>query len=107
MKRWLWTPFLLIFLSVGFAQEDDTLTAGFIYVGPIGDYGWTNAHDEARVMLEEEFRLARDALRRIRTRRGRRTLSLINSCSRAQRSSSRRVLATWTPPSRLLSATPT
>lgn len=27
------------------------LKAGFVYVGPVGDYGWTNAHDEARKAL--------------------------------------------------------
>jgi len=31
------------------------LKAGFIYVGPIGDYGWTHAHNEGRLYLEEEF----------------------------------------------------
>ena len=33
----------------------DKLKAGFIYVGPIGDYGWTNAHDEGRVIVEEKY----------------------------------------------------
>lgn len=28
---------------------------GFIYVGPVGDGGWTFAHDEARIFLEEEM----------------------------------------------------
>ncbi|MHA1206943.1 MAG: BMP family ABC transporter substrate-binding protein [Candidatus Hodarchaeales archaeon] len=31
------------------------LKAGFIYVGPIGDYGWTNAHDVGRVIVEEKY----------------------------------------------------
>ncbi len=31
------------------------LKAGFIYVGPIGDLGWTNAHDNARVLLEAKY----------------------------------------------------
>lgn len=26
---------------------------GFIYVGPVGDHGWTKAHDDGRVHLEE------------------------------------------------------
>jgi len=38
---------------LGWAQE--TLTAGFIYVGPIGDYGWTHAHEQARRYLEEKY----------------------------------------------------
>jgi len=31
------------------------LKVGFIYVGPIGDYGWTHAHDVGRRYLEEKF----------------------------------------------------
>jgi simple sugar transport system substrate-binding protein len=31
------------------------LKAGFIYVGPIGDIGWTNAHDYARLLLLDKF----------------------------------------------------
>ncbi|ETW13880.1 basic membrane lipoprotein [Roseivivax marinus] len=37
-----------------FAQ-DDPVKAGFIYVGPIGDGGWTYEHDQARLAVEEEF----------------------------------------------------
>jgi basic membrane protein A and related proteins len=37
------------------AAQDDTLTAGFIYVGPTDDNGWTQAHDEARQLVDEEF----------------------------------------------------
>ncbi len=33
----------------------DKLKAGFIYVGPIGDYGWTHAHNQAREMAEKAF----------------------------------------------------
>jgi basic membrane protein A and related proteins len=35
------------------AQEP--LGVGFAYVGPIGDYGWTHAHDVARRAVEEHF----------------------------------------------------
>lgn len=31
---------------------DDTLKVGFIYVGAIGDYGWTKAHEDGRQYLE-------------------------------------------------------
>lgn len=31
------------------------MTVGFIYVGPIGDGGWTFAHDQGRLYLEEEL----------------------------------------------------
>jgi len=32
-----------------------SLKVGFIYVGPIGDLGWTYAHDEARRICEDVF----------------------------------------------------
>jgi simple sugar transport system substrate-binding protein len=32
-----------------------TLKAGFIYVGPIGDYGWTNAHDQGRLFVDDKY----------------------------------------------------
>lgn len=32
-----------------------TLKAGFIYVGPIGDYGWTNAHDVGRLYIDNKY----------------------------------------------------
>ncbi len=35
--------------------QEKTVKAGFIYVGPTGDYGWTAAHDEARKALEKNF----------------------------------------------------
>ena len=28
-------------------------SVGFVYVGPVGDHGWTKAHDDGRVYLEE------------------------------------------------------
>jgi len=33
----------------------EPLKVGFIYVGPIGDLGWTNAHDDARLICEDVF----------------------------------------------------
>jgi basic membrane protein A and related proteins len=38
----------------GFAQ-DGPLKVGFIYVGPIGDGGWTFQHDQGRLAVEEAF----------------------------------------------------
>ena len=35
--------------------QDDPIKAGFIYVGPIGDGGWTYQHDQGRLALEEEY----------------------------------------------------
>ncbi len=31
------------------------LTAGFIYIGPIGDYGWTHGHDVGRRYVDAKF----------------------------------------------------
>ena len=48
-------------LAVGFgsgpaaAQDDDPLKVGFVYVGPIGDFGWTYRHDVGRLAVEEHF----------------------------------------------------
>ncbi|MER3536028.1 MAG: BMP family ABC transporter substrate-binding protein [Thermus sp.] len=42
---------LLLVLGLGFAQTDK-LKACFIYIGPIGDIGWTHAHDQARKKAE-------------------------------------------------------
>lgn len=42
---------ILTFSTAGLAQAK--LKVGFIYVGPIGDYGWTNAHDQARKIAEK------------------------------------------------------
>ena len=40
---------------IGTAQADEPLKVGFIYVGPVGDAGWTYAHDQGRKALEKEF----------------------------------------------------
>ena len=37
------------------APKPDPLKIGFAYVGPVGDGGWTFAHDNGRKALEKEF----------------------------------------------------
>ncbi len=37
------------------AVAQDKTKVGFIYVGPVGDGGWTYEHDQGRLALEEEF----------------------------------------------------
>ena len=37
------------------AAQEEPLKVGFIYVGPVGDGGWTYQHDQGRLALEEEF----------------------------------------------------
>ena len=57
VSRWLTAvvviAVVLAFIPTGNAQQK--LKVGFIYVGPIGDYGWTNAHDVARRMVEQQL----------------------------------------------------
>ena len=36
-------------------QADDPLKVGFVYVGPVGDLGWSYEHDLGRIGLEEHF----------------------------------------------------
>jgi basic membrane protein A len=37
------------------ALAADPLKVGFVYVGPVGDHGWTYSHDQGRKMLEAEL----------------------------------------------------
>jgi simple sugar transport system substrate-binding protein len=44
---------LCLILATGMAfAGDKKLKAGFIYVGPVGDYGWSHAHDMGRKFAE-------------------------------------------------------
>ncbi|MGB5558050.1 MAG: BMP family ABC transporter substrate-binding protein [Paracoccaceae bacterium] len=40
--------------GTAFAQQDK-VKAGFIFVGPIGDGGWTYEHNQGRLAVEEQF----------------------------------------------------
>ncbi len=51
-KTWLIGTLMALVLGLGMAQQSN-LKACFIYVGPIGDVGWTYAHDEARRAAEK------------------------------------------------------
>ncbi len=37
----------------GLAGAEEKLKVGFIYVGPIGDHGWTYQHDQGRLAIEQ------------------------------------------------------
>jgi basic membrane protein A and related proteins len=39
----------------GLARAQSPLKVGYIYVGPIGDHGWSYQHNEGRLALEEHF----------------------------------------------------
>lgn len=45
----------LVLTGCGSENDSDKMTVGFIYVGPIGDGGWTYAHDAGRLYLEDEL----------------------------------------------------
>ncbi|WP_226783000.1 BMP family ABC transporter substrate-binding protein [Oceaniglobus trochenteri] len=42
-------------LATGAFAQDKPLKVGFVYVGPVGDGGWTYEHDQARLKLIEHF----------------------------------------------------
>ena len=46
---------LLLSLAAGGAVGADALKVGFIYVGPIGDHGWSYQHDQGRLAIEEQL----------------------------------------------------
>jgi|TARA_B110000196_G_scaffold168562_1_gene144755 simple sugar transport system substrate-binding protein len=43
-----------LFGTFGVVQADP-LKIGFVYVGPIGDHGWSYEHNQGRIALEKEF----------------------------------------------------
>ncbi len=40
--------------GLGFAQ-DGPLKVAFVYIGPVGDFGWTYAHDQGRLAVDAHF----------------------------------------------------
>ena len=46
---------LALALAAATASGADKLKVGFIYVGPIGDHGWTYEHNEGRLAIEKEL----------------------------------------------------
>jgi len=39
----------------GGVQAADPLKIGFVYVGPVGDFGWSYQHDQGRLAVEKHF----------------------------------------------------
>ncbi|MCF3932206.1 BMP family ABC transporter substrate-binding protein [Acuticoccus sp. M5D2P5] len=54
MKR-LATSLAVLLLAAGTAAAQDKTKACFIYVGPIGDFGWSYQHEQGRLQVEEEL----------------------------------------------------
>ena len=47
---------ICVVLVAGIAPaEEKKLKAGFIYVGPVGDLGWSHAHDVGRKFAESKL----------------------------------------------------
>ncbi len=44
-----------LLLIATLAHGDEKLKVGFIYVGPVGDHGWTYQHDQGRLAVEREL----------------------------------------------------
>ncbi len=42
-------------VGAGYAMAQERLKIGFVYVGPVGDHGWTYQHDIARQSVERHF----------------------------------------------------
>ena len=56
MKLLLTTIFIALLTITGSAfAGQDKVKAGFIYVGPTGDHGWTYRHDIGRQDVEKHF----------------------------------------------------
>ena len=56
MRNLLLAILSVLFLVTGaFAGEKDKIKAGFVYVGPIGDHGWSYRHDIGRQDVEKHF----------------------------------------------------
>ena len=53
MKKLLIVALALLLTVAAFGQ--DKLKVGFVYVGPIGDHGWTYQHHDGLLAVQEEF----------------------------------------------------
>ncbi|WP_432453770.1 MULTISPECIES: BMP family ABC transporter substrate-binding protein [unclassified Agarivorans] len=42
-------------LSSASNAADEPLKVGFVYVGPVGDHGWSYEHDQGRIEMEKHF----------------------------------------------------
>ncbi|MFM9844243.1 MAG: BMP family ABC transporter substrate-binding protein [Dongiaceae bacterium] len=54
-KIWGLALALALALAAGGAMAQDKIKAGWIYVGPIGDHGWSYQHDQGRLRVEQEL----------------------------------------------------
>ena len=52
--KMLMTAAVLAMSCLSAAHAADPLKAGFVYIGPTGDHGWTYSHDQGRKLMEEQ-----------------------------------------------------
>lgn len=45
----------MVALGAAPAQANDPVKVGFVFVGPVGDFGWTYQHNQGRLAIEETF----------------------------------------------------
>ena len=55
MKKLLTSAAIALGVTTGAFAQDEPTTVGFVYVGPVGDGGWTYEHDQGRLAVEEAF----------------------------------------------------
>ncbi len=57
MRRVILAVFAAVLYAFGTAGAfaEDPLKVGFVYIGPVGDHGWTYQHNEGRLAIEEAF----------------------------------------------------
>ncbi|MEM9249491.1 MAG: BMP family ABC transporter substrate-binding protein [Pseudomonadota bacterium] len=54
-RSFLASAALALGLGTAAVAQDDPTKVGFVYVGPIGDGGWTFTHNDGRLAVEAEF----------------------------------------------------
>lgn len=52
MKSFFFALAVTLAAASGTAEAQDKLKVGFIYVGPVGDFGWSYQHDQGRQAIE-------------------------------------------------------
>ena len=53
MKKIISLSLMLLVLSFASTVCAKDIKAAFVYVGPVGDGGWTFAHDQGRIEMEK------------------------------------------------------
>ncbi len=53
MNKIFLASFLAVMLAAGVAVAEKPVKAGFVYVSPIGDAGWSWAHDKGRLVIDK------------------------------------------------------